>query len=74
MPISIQWPARQASPLHQENWGIALAEAWHRWCLRWARHEQRAALLDLVDDPHRLRDLGITRRQALEEADKPFWR
>jgi uncharacterized protein YjiS (DUF1127 family) len=74
MPILIQWPVRQSFQLHQENWGTALAAAWRLWRLRWARHRQRAALLDLVDDPHRLRDLGITRRQALEEADKPFWK
>jgi uncharacterized protein YjiS (DUF1127 family) len=28
----------------------------------------------IADDPHLLRDLGLTREQALEEADKPFWR
>ena len=34
----------------------------------------RDALPQLADDPHLLRDLGITREQALREAAKPFWR
>jgi len=45
------------------------------WLL--ARNEtmhQRAALRDLADDPHLLRDLGLTRKEALDEADRPFWR
>jgi uncharacterized protein YjiS (DUF1127 family) len=74
MLILIRRPARQSFQLHQENWGTAFADAWRLWRLRWTRHCQRAALRDLADDPHRLRDIGITRRQALEEADKPFWR
>ncbi|MDB5605906.1 MAG: hypothetical protein JWP25_2806 [Bradyrhizobium sp.] len=72
MPILITWPARQSSQLHQKNWGAALAERWRRWCLRWARHCQRKALRDLADNPHLLRDIGVTREQALEEAGKPF--
>jgi uncharacterized protein YjiS (DUF1127 family) len=72
MPILITWPARQSSQLHQKNWGTARAEGWHRWCLRWARHSQRKALRDLADNPHLLRDIGVTREQALEEAGKPF--
>jgi uncharacterized protein YjiS (DUF1127 family) len=30
-------------------------------------------LRDLADDPHLLRDIGVTREQALEEAGKPLW-
>jgi uncharacterized protein YjiS (DUF1127 family) len=74
MPILILWPAHLSSQLHQENWVTALTEAWRRWRLRWARHGQRRALHDLADDPHLLADIGVTREQALEEADKPFWR
>jgi uncharacterized protein YjiS (DUF1127 family) len=47
---------------------------WRGWLGLWARQQQRRALRDLADDPHRLSDLGLTRQQALEEADKPFWR
>jgi uncharacterized protein YjiS (DUF1127 family) len=60
--------------LHQKNWGAALTQGWCRWRLRWARHGQRRLLRDLADDPHRLSDLGLTRQQALNQADKPFWR
>jgi uncharacterized protein YjiS (DUF1127 family) len=73
MPNLITWPARQSPQLHQKNWDAALPEGWRRWCLRWARHSQRATLRDLADNPHLLRDIGVTREQALDEADKPFW-
>ena len=36
------------------------------------RHKQRAVLASL--DQHRLRDIGVTREQALREAAKPFFR
>jgi uncharacterized protein YjiS (DUF1127 family) len=43
--------------------------------LQWSeRQRQRDALRELADDKHLLGDLGITREQALDEADKPFWR
>jgi uncharacterized protein YjiS (DUF1127 family) len=73
MPNLITWPVRQSSQLHQKNWGTALPEGWRRWCLRWARHRQRETLRDLADNPHLLKDIGVTREQALDEADKPFW-
>jgi uncharacterized protein YjiS (DUF1127 family) len=40
--------------------------------LRWSeRSRQRADLRDL--DEHLLEDIGITRQQALDEANRPFW-
>ena len=72
MPILMTWPARQSSQLPQKTSGMALTEGWRRWCHRWARHSQRKALRDLADNPHLLRDIGVTREQALEEAGKPF--
>jgi uncharacterized protein YjiS (DUF1127 family) len=36
------------------------------------RQRQRRALLEL--DRHLLDDIGVSRRQALEEGRKPFWR
>lgn len=36
------------------------------------RQRQRRALLDL--DDHLLNDIGKTRREALDEARRPFWR
>jgi len=58
---------------HQKNWGAALSREWHRWCLRWARHGQRKVLRDLADDPHLLRDIGVSREEALNEADRRVW-
>jgi uncharacterized protein YjiS (DUF1127 family) len=51
-----------------------LAVGWRALRLKWARRGQREALRAIADDPHLLRDLGLTRQQALDEADKPFWR
>ena len=36
------------------------------------RQRQRHALLEL--DTHLLNDIGVSRRQALAEGRKPFWR
>jgi len=38
------------------------------------RSRQRAALRNLADDQHLLDDLGLTRQQLMDEANKPFWR
>jgi uncharacterized protein YjiS (DUF1127 family) len=38
------------------------------------RQRQRFALADLAEDKHLLSDIGLTRDQALYEANKPFWR
>ena len=64
---------RHGSLLHQENWVTSVGLGWRRICLMRARHRQRKALRDLADDPHLLSDIGMTREQALQEADKPFW-
>ena len=43
--------------------------------LRWTERSRRsAAFRDLADNPHLLRDIGLTRREAIDEADKPIWR
>lgn len=49
----------------------ARRRGWWSWL---DRRRQRIALGEIVDDPHLLRDLGLTREQALREAAKPFWR
>ena len=67
-------PARLALRLHQRNWGKTVALRWTALRRRWARHRQRAALRELADDPHLLKDIGVTRQQVLDEAAKPFWR
>jgi uncharacterized protein YjiS (DUF1127 family) len=54
----------------------AAREAFHRiaqWCLRCHdRARQRRSLREL--DPHLLRDIGVTRSEALAESAKPWWR
>ncbi len=45
---------------------LATLLVWHE------RSLQRRALRAL--EPHELADIGITRAEALREADKPFWR
>lgn len=42
------------------------------FCIWPDRHHQRRALREMDDD--QLRDLGISRRSALREGRKPFWR
>jgi uncharacterized protein YjiS (DUF1127 family) len=64
----------QASFRHQQlNFGTLLAIGWRTVRRRFARRRQRDALRAIADDPHLLRDLGLTREEALGEADTPFW-
>ena len=74
MPTLILWPTRPAARLNQLTWETALSVRWRALRRQWAQRRQREALRAIADDPHLLRDLGLTRQQALEEADKPFWR
>lgn len=56
---------------HQPNsWLVRL----DRWLAGAERTHQRADLRAIADDPHLLADLGLTREEALEQADLPFWR
>jgi uncharacterized protein YjiS (DUF1127 family) len=45
-----------------------------RLLLRADKARQRAALRALADNKHLLDDIGLTCRDALDEADRPFWR
>ncbi len=63
--------ADPATPLHQSSSRTLRPPGWWNWL---GRQDQRAALREIADDPHLLRDLGLTREQALREAAKPFWR
>lgn len=47
------------------RWILALARMHDRW-------RQRQAMREL--DERLLRDIGITREQAIKEAQKPFWK
>jgi uncharacterized protein YjiS (DUF1127 family) len=47
---------------------------WLRPLLLWiGRSRQREALRALADNKHLLDDIGLSRREALGEADRPFW-
>jgi len=64
--------ADPTAPLPQSSSGSAIRHpGWWSWL---DRPFQRIALRGIADDPHLLRDLGLTREQALREAAKPFWR
>jgi uncharacterized protein YjiS (DUF1127 family) len=56
---------------HQSSSWLSLL---HRWLTRSEILHQRASLRDIADNPHLLRDLGLTREEALEQANRPFWR
>ena len=56
---------------HQFNSWSRLLERWRRWD---ERSRRRAALRNIADDTHLLADLGITRDEALDQADQPIWR
>jgi uncharacterized protein YjiS (DUF1127 family) len=71
----IEFPARLRRAMtkagHQPNsWFVRL----DRWLDRAVRMYQRADLRAIANDPHLLADLGLTREEALEQADLPFWR
>jgi uncharacterized protein YjiS (DUF1127 family) len=62
-PHSVWRPKRRLHPV---------AAAWVLVSSWIARVRQREALAAL--DDHTLRDIGITRVEAMREAEKPFWR
>ncbi len=66
-------PGPQVAEGHQSgSWGL-LAAAHRAWRIWKRRMKQRAALADLAGDKHLLDDIGLSRREALEEADRRFW-
>ena len=74
MTMVIERLAPQGAQRHQENFGRAIHYPWPGWLGLWERQLQRKALRELADDPHMLDDLGLRRRQVVEEGEKPFWR
>jgi uncharacterized protein YjiS (DUF1127 family) len=66
--------AEPAVPLHQSNSGTSPSARRPGWWSLFDRPLQRIALREIADDPHLLRDVGLTREEALREAGKPFWR
>ncbi|WP_143199706.1 hypothetical protein [Bradyrhizobium sp. NAS80.1] len=68
----LPWPRRSTtSDDHQTNSWLAPLD---RLLSCSERMHQRAGLRAIADDPHLLADLGLTREEALEQADMPFWR
>ncbi|MBR1158576.1 DUF1127 domain-containing protein [Bradyrhizobium elkanii] len=66
--------ADPATPHHQSSSGTSPGAPRPGWWSLLDRPFQRMALRAIADDPHLLRDLGLTREEALREASKPFWR
>ncbi|MHC2620832.1 uncharacterized protein YjiS (DUF1127 family) [Bradyrhizobium huanghuaihaiense] len=56
---------------HKQNSWLTTID---RWLARIERINQRDDLRAIADNPHLLADLGLTREEALEQANKPFWR
>jgi len=65
--------ADPATPRHQSSSGKQRTVRWPGWWNWLDRPFQRIALRDIADNPHLLRDIGLTREEALREAAKPFW-
>jgi uncharacterized protein YjiS (DUF1127 family) len=64
---------RPSADYHQSSSWLGWAAPLNQW-LHWSeRSRQRTALRDLADDQHLLNDLGLTRQEALDEANRPFW-
>jgi uncharacterized protein YjiS (DUF1127 family) len=65
---------RTTADCHQSSswpgWTIALLSKWSRWS---ERNRERAFLRDVADSQQLLNELGLTREQALNEANRPFW-
>jgi uncharacterized protein YjiS (DUF1127 family) len=69
---SLRYVRRNAVVQHpQSNSWRTVLEKWRTWD---ERSRQRAALRDIAGDPHLLADLGLTREEALDQANQPFWR
>jgi hypothetical protein len=75
-------PFTHGIPFRQMSGGeAALGHQSHSWLLLLdrllacgERSLQRADLREIAADPHLLADLGLSRDEALTQADLPFWR
>jgi uncharacterized protein YjiS (DUF1127 family) len=65
-------PQRSTGSNHpQSNSWQGLLDRWLAWS---DLKLQRDALRHIADNPHLLRDIGITRQDALDHINRPFWR
>ncbi|KAJ56732.1 hypothetical protein ACMU_07275 [Actibacterium mucosum KCTC 23349] len=63
-------PFLSTSPkLYRESFATILVKLANVWMSRRATRKHLGRLTD-----HELKDIGLTREQALTEATKPFWR
>lgn len=65
-PLILEWEGKTLAWLHQKAHDIA-----ERFWAYYRRTKQRQVLRELND--HQLKDIGISRVDALQEANKPFW-
>lgn len=65
--------ADPAIPLHQSSSGVLPVGRRYGWLSWLDRQHERKALRVIADDPHLLKDLGLSREEALREAAKPMW-
>ncbi len=79
-PIAHRQPFRivfPSGPSHSKARISGLVAGTRSTVGRWfARSRQLRALREIAErnDPHLLKDIGVSREEALREADKAFWR
>jgi uncharacterized protein YjiS (DUF1127 family) len=66
----------EEAAIHHQLASSTRAEEWLHTLFFWIdRGRQRSALGELAElDNYLLKDIGVSRDQALREAAKPFWR
>jgi uncharacterized protein YjiS (DUF1127 family) len=68
-------PGRRVADGHQSgSWTMPAAAMLRLWRVWIDRVRQREALVDLAQNEHLLKDIGLTRDEALDEVNKPFWK
>ena len=77
MSTIVPWLRKGAAAYYRHNEAETCRPVWTTRFLLWcaecsARSQQRQALAQLDDD--HLRDIGVTRQEAIAEARKPFWK
>ncbi|AOE82879.1 DUF1127 domain-containing protein [Pseudomonas sp. TCU-HL1] len=70
--VRLSLHARELEQEQRAPVALASTPQGNRWSRFWMRLRTRRQLLAL--DEHALRDIGLTRAEALEEGLKPFWK
>ena len=74
-PMSVHILQEAARSGRSPGCAVSALSAWLNTVATWtARSRQRSVLRDLAQEERLLSDIGVTREQALREADKLFWR